>query len=164
MHPFYILVGHGGLRTPVQVEGKMHTECWIQQVTTRVGAVTCWIQQSVSPKQVVGFTFVFNSEIDQLTRKSSVQRFAHAQEDHKRSREKSKSITTNVQSTHFQFIEKSENYVPSHFQFMSFPIHFISNSCRNPWHCFMAPFLLANFLATLYFVPYLYGGRSPPYK
>ena len=27
----------------------------------------------------------------------------------------------------------------------------------------MAPFLLANFLATLYFVPYLYGGRSPPY-
>ena len=27
----------------------------------------------------------------------------------------------------------------------------------------MAPFLLANFLATLYFVPYLCGGRSPPY-
>ena len=69
MHPFYIIVGQGGLRPPVQVEGKMHTDCWIQQVTTRVGAVTCWIQQSVSPKQVVGFTCVFNSEIDQLIRK-----------------------------------------------------------------------------------------------
>ena len=53
----------------------MHTDCWIQQVTTRVGAVTCWIQQSVSPKQVVGFTCVFNSEIDQLIRKSSVIQF-----------------------------------------------------------------------------------------
>ena len=60
------------LRPPVQVEGKMHVHWWIQQVTTRVGAVTCWIQQSVSPKQVVGFTCVFNSEIDQLIRKSSV--------------------------------------------------------------------------------------------
>ena len=50
----------------------MHTDCWIQQVTTRVGAVTCWIQQSVSPKQVVGFTCVFNSEIDQLIRKFTV--------------------------------------------------------------------------------------------
>ena len=29
---------------------------------------------------------------------------------------------------------------------------------------FLAPFLLANVLATLYFVPYLYGGRSPPCK
>ena len=28
----------------------------------------------------------------------------------------------------------------------------------------MVPFLLANFLATSYFVPYLYGGQSPPYK
>ena len=28
----------------------------------------------------------------------------------------------------------------------------------------MAPFLLVNFLAPLHFVPYLYGGRSPPYK
>ena len=27
----------------------------------------------------------------------------------------------------------------------------------------MAPFLLANFLATLYFALYLYGGRNPPY-
>ena len=44
----------------------MHTDCWIQQVTTRVGAVTRWIQQSVSPKQVVGLIGVFNSEIDQL--------------------------------------------------------------------------------------------------
>ena len=50
----------------------MHTDCWIQQVTTRVGAVTCWIQQSVSPKQVVGFTCVFNSAIDQLMRKFKV--------------------------------------------------------------------------------------------
>ena len=44
----------------------MHADCWIQQVTTRVGAVTCLIQQSVSPKQVVGFTCAFNSAIDQL--------------------------------------------------------------------------------------------------
>ena len=50
----------------------MHTDCWIQQVTTRVGAVTCWIQQSVSPKQLVGFTCVFNYEIDQLIRKALV--------------------------------------------------------------------------------------------
>ena len=50
----------------------MHTDCWIQQVTTRVGAVSCWIQPSVSPKQVVGCTCVFNSELDQLIRKSSV--------------------------------------------------------------------------------------------
>ena len=55
-----------GEAPPVRLERKMHTDGWIQQVTTRVGAVTCWIQQSVSPKQVVGFTCVFNSEIDQL--------------------------------------------------------------------------------------------------
>ena len=48
----------------------MHVHWWIQQVTTRVGAVTCWIQQSVSPKQVVGFTCVFNSEVDQLKSKT----------------------------------------------------------------------------------------------
>ena len=35
----------------------------------RVGAVTCWIQQSVSPKQVVGFSCLFNSEVDQLISK-----------------------------------------------------------------------------------------------
>ena len=52
----------------------MHTDCWIQQVTTRVGAVTCWIQQSVSPKQVVGFSCVFNSEVDQLTSKVTVKK------------------------------------------------------------------------------------------
>ena len=52
----------------------MHRDCWIQRVITRVGAVTCWIQQSVSPKQVVGFTCVFNSEIDQLIRKALVPR------------------------------------------------------------------------------------------
>ena len=45
---------------------------WIQQVTTRVGAGTCWIQQPVSPKQVVGFNCVFNSEVDQRIRKSLV--------------------------------------------------------------------------------------------
>ena len=28
--------------------------------------MTCWIQQPVSPKQAVGFTCVFNSEVDQL--------------------------------------------------------------------------------------------------
>ena len=47
----------------------MHVDCWIQQVTTRVGAVTCWIQQSVSPKQVVGFSCLLNSEVDQLISK-----------------------------------------------------------------------------------------------
>ena len=47
----------------------MDAHWWIQQVTTRVGAVTCWIQQPVSPKQVVGFTCVFNSEVDQFIRK-----------------------------------------------------------------------------------------------
>ena len=47
----------------------MHVDCWIQQVTTRVGAVTCWIQQSVSPKQDVGFSCLFNSEVDQLISK-----------------------------------------------------------------------------------------------
>ena len=52
----------------------MHVDCWIQQVTTRVGAVTCWIQQSVSPKQVVGFTCAFSSEIDQLIRKFIVRK------------------------------------------------------------------------------------------
>ena len=52
----------------------------------------------------------------------------------------------------------------THFQFSSFPIQLISNSCRNPWHCFMAPFLLANFLATLHFVFYLQGGLRPPYR
>ena len=46
-----------------QLGGNMHVDCWIQQVTTRVGAVTCWIQQSVSPKQVVGFSCLFNSEL-----------------------------------------------------------------------------------------------------
>ena len=72
LHAFYPLLVRWGEAPPVWLECKMHTDCWIQQVTTRVGAVTCWIQQSVSPKQVVGFTCVFNSEIDQLIRKSSV--------------------------------------------------------------------------------------------
>ena len=45
----------------------MDAHWWMKQVTTRVGAVTCWIQQPVPPKQVVGFTCVFNSEVDQLT-------------------------------------------------------------------------------------------------
>ena len=49
----------------------MHAGCWIQQVTTRVGAVTCWIQQSVSSKQVVGFSCLCNSEVDQLIALSS---------------------------------------------------------------------------------------------
>ena len=53
----------------MQEDSKMHVGCWIQQITTRIGAVTCWIQQPVPPKQVVGFTFVFNSEVDQLTGK-----------------------------------------------------------------------------------------------
>ena len=72
MHPCYPLPVQGGEAPPVRLECKMHTDCWIQQVTTRVGAVTCWIQQPVSPKQVVGFTCVLNSEIDQLIRNSSV--------------------------------------------------------------------------------------------
>ncbi len=54
------------------LEFKMDAQLWIQQVTTRVGAVTCWIQQPVSPKQVVRFTCVFNSEVDQLMRKFTV--------------------------------------------------------------------------------------------
>ena len=53
----------------IQVQGKMQVGCWIQQVTTRIGTVTCWIQQPVSPKQVVGFTCVVNSEVDQSIRK-----------------------------------------------------------------------------------------------
>ena len=44
----------------------LHQLWWIQQVTTRVCAVPCWIQLSVSPKQVVGLICVFNSEVDQL--------------------------------------------------------------------------------------------------
>ena len=63
LHAFYVLVGQGGLRPPLQIDGKMHVGCWIQQVTTRVGAVTCWIQPPVSPKQVVGFSCLFNSEL-----------------------------------------------------------------------------------------------------
>ena len=57
---------------PFRLDCKLHTDCWIQQVTARVGAVSCWIQQFVLPKQVVGFTCVFNSEVDQLMRKSIV--------------------------------------------------------------------------------------------
>ena len=68
---FTLHLYRGAKPPPVRLECKMHVGCWIQQVTTRVGAVTCWIQQSVSPKQVVGFTCVFNSEIDQI-KKSSV--------------------------------------------------------------------------------------------
>ena len=56
----------GSWPPPVQGEGNMDAHWWIQQVTTRVGAVTCWIQRAVSPKQVVGFTCVFDSEVDQL--------------------------------------------------------------------------------------------------
>ena len=59
----------GGESPPVQLGGKMHVDCWIQQIATRVGAVTCWIQQSVSPKQVAGFSCLFNSEVDQLISK-----------------------------------------------------------------------------------------------
>ena len=73
LHAFYLLVGQGGLRPPVQVDGKMHVDFWIQQVTTRVGGVTCWIQPSLSPKQVVGFSCLFNSEVDQLISKVIVQ-------------------------------------------------------------------------------------------
>ena len=47
----------------------MDVGCWIQQVTTRIGAVICWIQQPVSPKQVVGFSCLLNSEVDQLISK-----------------------------------------------------------------------------------------------
>ena len=54
----------------------MHVHWRIQQLTTRVGAVTYWIEQPVSPKQVAGFTRVLNSEVDQLIRKFIVQRYA----------------------------------------------------------------------------------------
>ena len=37
--------------------------------TTCLGDTDCWIQQSVSPKQVVGFSCLFNSEVDQLINK-----------------------------------------------------------------------------------------------
>ena len=50
----------------------MNVDCWIQQVTTRVGAVTCWIQQSALPKQVVGFSCLLNSEVGQLISKVAV--------------------------------------------------------------------------------------------
>ena len=52
----------------------MGAHWWIQQVTTRVGAVTCWIQQPVSPMQVGGLTCVFNFEVDQLIRKLVVRK------------------------------------------------------------------------------------------
>ena len=55
----------------------MDAHWWIQQVTTSVGAVTCWIQQPVSSKQVAGFTCVFNSEVDQLIRKLIVQQYCN---------------------------------------------------------------------------------------
>ena len=35
---------------PVQVDGKMYVDNWIQLVTAIVGAVTSWIQQSVQFK------------------------------------------------------------------------------------------------------------------
>ena len=70
-------MGQGGLRPPVQVDGKMHVDCWIQQVTTRVGGVTCWIQQSVSPKQVVGFSCLFNFDVDQLISKVIVPKLTY---------------------------------------------------------------------------------------
>ena len=59
----------------------MHVHWRIQQVTTRVGAVTCWIQQPVSTKQVVGFSSVFNSEVDELKRKSLVLEEAASQHE-----------------------------------------------------------------------------------
>ena len=76
LHAFYVLVGQGGLRPPVQVDGKMHVDCWIQQVTATVGAVTCWIQQvtaivgavtcwiqhPVYFKYAVGFSSAFNKQ------------------------------------------------------------------------------------------------------
>ena len=80
LHAFYILVGQGGLRPPVQVDGKMHVGCWIQQVTATVGAVTCWIQQPVYFKYVVGFSNAFNSEVDELISKSIVRFCLH--QDH----------------------------------------------------------------------------------
>ena len=74
MHFTLYLYRGGAKPPPVQLECKMHVHWWIQQVTTRVGAVTCWIQQPVSPKQVVGFTCVFNSEVDQFIRKFIIKR------------------------------------------------------------------------------------------
>ena len=75
MHPFYPLLVPAGRSPPVQLECKMDAHWWIQQVTTRVAAVTCWIQQPVSPKQGVRFTCVFNSEVDEIKRKFIVQFF-----------------------------------------------------------------------------------------
>ena len=43
--------------------------------------MTCWNQQSVSPKQAVGFTCVFNSEIDQLIPKFIVPKCPRADPD-----------------------------------------------------------------------------------
>ena len=42
MH-FTIYLDRGAKSPPVQLGGKVHADCWIQKVTTRVGAVTCWI-------------------------------------------------------------------------------------------------------------------------
>ena len=56
----------------MQLDVKMHAGGWIQQVTARVGAMICWIQPPVSPKQVVEFTCVSISEVDQSISKPRV--------------------------------------------------------------------------------------------
>ena len=47
----------------------MHTDCWIQQVTTRIGAVTCWINSLCHPSKLLDLAVYFNSEVDQLISK-----------------------------------------------------------------------------------------------
>ena len=56
----------------MQVDGKVHVDCWNQHVTTRVGAVTYGIQQPVSPEQEVGFSCLFDSKVEQLISKLRV--------------------------------------------------------------------------------------------
>ena len=51
--------------------------------TTCLGDTDCWIQQSVSPKQVVGFSCPFNSEVDQLISKVIVQKMKSPEKNDK---------------------------------------------------------------------------------
>ena len=69
---FYSLFVQGGEATPVRLEWELHVGCWTHRFITRDGAVTCWIQQPVSPKQVVGISCEFHSEVDQLMSKVKV--------------------------------------------------------------------------------------------
>ena len=113
----------------------MHTDCWIQQVTTRVGAVTCWIQQSASPKQLVGFICVSNSEIYQLIRKFTVCRWRFCDRN-------PRGFGRSDKRVHLQ--GGQDNFYVA-------------------WVFALELKLSKTLSGLVYFVPYLYGGPSPPY-